>query len=202
MDLDELKTALKRYGFDDTDPLETWINAAMHELERAAPWPFLESEQPLVTVAADATYVIGNQRLVYIKFDGDYESLTYMGLKEFNRRFPTRTTPGKPHSYTMVGTEARLYPVPDAVYTGHMVLRERETDLTDPPGDGPNWIPTDLHYLIVVRAAAFALKAENEEERAADALEEYNMMVTNAMSTYGIHTEEPVFVQDVMEYGS
>ena len=31
----EARTALKRYGFDDNDPIISWLNEGMHQLEVA-----------------------------------------------------------------------------------------------------------------------------------------------------------------------
>jgi hypothetical protein len=195
MQLSEMETALKRYGFSDDDPLTNWINWGMHELVKAHPWPFLETYLTISTTVGDGEYQ-ADFNINYAKINGDAQPLQYMTLNSFAREFPDDTVRGHPEYYTLLSNFMQFYPVPDAVYMIKVVGRQAEPDLVDPT-DEPSWIPPSMHHLIVVRAAVFALNAENEEDRAQAKLDEFNDMLPNHISSSGQHNDGPLYVQDV-----
>jgi hypothetical protein len=193
--LSDMETALKRYGFDATDPLDTWINAGMHDFERTAKWTFLDIAGTINTVAGTSDYAYPNVKPNYLRINGDSDPLKYYPLTTFTNKIPDRTSQGHPYCYTMIGKQVRLYYVPDGVYTIETMGRAAEPDLNG-PNSTPTFIPSDLHYLIVLNAAIIAFNAEDEQDRANAIQAEYGGMLGNALSVYTDHTDGPRFVQD------
>lgn len=56
-------------------------------------------------------------------------------------RFGTSNVTGRPHYFTVLGTEMELAPTPDANYTIEMVYRKNIPALSTPAND-PNWLLT------------------------------------------------------------
>lgn len=205
MILSEMKTALKRYGFDDSDPLTTWINWGMHDLEHDQKWTFLAGLTSVNTVIGTSTLSLGTTigSIVSAKINGDSDPLDFLPPSAFMRNIADFTVSGHPSQYTRLSSGViKLYPVPDAVYAVTFFYRGQELDLADAsPGGTPLYIPSDMHHLIVIKAAAYGLQAENEEQRAQDALSQYTAGVSSVLAKYTDTTDEPREVQDVMNYG-
>ena len=204
MNLGEMKTALQRFGFDDSDPLDIWVNAALHDLETAANWTFLEAVYDSSTNAADDALVLPSdlELLHSIRVVGYAEKLKYMSRTMWEDQILDDTTPGVPTHYTMVGLQTvLLWPVPDAIYPVRIFYHRFLLDLAG-DGDTPSVVPTKLHFAIVQRAASIALQAENNEDRAGSAQSQYQDAVAAAAVTLaGYHqTAEFGQVQDSQEY--
>lgn len=199
----EGKTALKRFGFDDSDPLLVWLNAGFHELEDAFAWPFLlvvaditlSAGTSLVTTPADfrKPHSIRNQTVG--------AKLRYVTISWFEREVDDATSTGPPEVYTMIGEVIQVWPVP----TEDTILRTvYQTKLDEMAADGAEMSgPDAFHYPIVQKAAALALQAENEEERAKNADEQFLLAVNRLWGIYSTTEEdEPQQVVDVMGYGN
>lgn len=209
MQVAELKTAVKRFGFDDSDPLLIWINAAMHEIEDAYPkWSWLEGNVTKVlppntgalTVAADV------KRLHKVRDETDATSLGGRDLEYWPREKLWRESEnlgnaGNPYAFTVLNsTQIECYPVAAAARNLSVWYTKTIVDLVN-DADVPI-IPASNHYVIVLGAVYVALQAESEEDRAANAQAQFqsklDKMITADMKR---QTGAPSEVQDVMEYG-
>jgi hypothetical protein len=197
-----MKTALKRYGFDDTDPLNTWLNWGMQRFCSEYDWPFLEIFTQPVTVAGNPDVALSStvvKRTISVKINGDSDPLQRLSLQQYHRTIPDKTQQGHPDRFTMLTANSmKLFYVPDAVYTLDVFARGIEAKLVDATGsDTFDLIPEPLHQLIVTRAAVFGLMAENEEDRANSNLADYQQGLQGAISDYGDKTDGPLFVLQV-----
>jgi hypothetical protein len=202
----ELKTALRRYGFDESDPLLTWLNAAyLNWVLAAYNWPFLEAAPySMVASSGVATLVLpaNADRIVTVKEQTHGEVLKYYERTKFEREIADHTVTGTPRYFTVTGlTGVELWPVPDISTNLRIVYLESRNELVD-DSDVPD-CPANLHYAIVQAAAAIALQAENEEERAQTAEEQANNSINRVWSKYaGARTKgEDGTVTDAMGYG-
>lgn len=211
MNLTALQTALKRYGFDDPDPLTTWLNAGMRQFVDAYQWAFLEATgTPTVTTSAQlslstALTTFRKVRTVAIQdttANPTYQKLLYWSAHRFDRELTAPTTQtGQPQIYTLVGLDAMtVWPVPDKSYRLLIRYIKSVPDLvngTDIPA-----IPVEYHYTIVRAAAVIALQAESEEERAQAAEQGYEADLQSAIAQYGTHEEDDADqVEDTQGYG-
>lgn len=206
MTLTELQTALKRYGFDDSDPLTTWLNAALHDYEDAYSWPFLDVEVENIAVAAGVeSLTVPADFFKPITLSDITESTNERKLTPRTRQWweeniGNKATQGSPENYTQIGlSTVQLWPVPDKTRTFRLVYQKQLTDLsagTDVPG-----IPLRHHYYLVLRAASIGLMAENEEDRARTAQLEYEGLLDRAITKYTTRQlDEFQTVQDAMDY--
>lgn len=208
MTLGDMKEALKRYGFSDDDPLTIWLNAAMHQFADAYPWPFLETFSTYFTTIGSDTIDFGSnffsvsqiRHIVGLPLD-------YMGTLQFEDDIQDPSVSGKPTIYTLSGMSGiRLYPVPDAAYELRVTFRrlvfELEND-TDTPFEGLGVFDpaTAYHYTIVQGAAAIALMAENEEDRATTAQDQFNAGISRAIQAYSTRAGGFGQVRDTQGYG-
>lgn len=210
MTVQELKTSLKRYGFDDADPLMVWINAAMHEIESAyEKWSFLWFEEEKETAEKRFEITTAVNRLSKVRditnegvSGGVGYDLTYLDLRAFEREFGNLNSPGDPEYFTILGSsKIQVYPAPAGNRKYRVTGIKELSDLVE-DGEEPD-IPTKNHYTIVRGAAYIALQAENEEERAASAQAQFesdlDKMVTNdSIRQIG----EPTFVEDTADYAN
>lgn len=185
MIVSELKEALKRFGFDNSDPLLTWLNAAMHEIEMAhTKWPFLEatetkilalvgSEDGRFNLAGSAKRIIKVRDVTNeLSSGGQGKDLEFMDRRALQREFPNLKAKGKPEVFSILGSNTiQVYPVQDSERTLEVTYISRLADLKG-ESEEPE-IPEAYHYLIVLGAAYVALQAENEEDRAANAQAEF-----------------------------
>ena len=75
MNLLALRTALKRYGFDDSDPLDQWINASYQEMGEAVDWTFMEVMTTVPTILGSNT----------IAFPADFRKI--ISLRDTNNQY-------------------------------------------------------------------------------------------------------------------
>lgn len=206
MNLGELKTALKRFGFDDSDPLALWINAAMHDLESETDWPWLEGLDEIAISAGESDITVPSDffKVIYLRDATNKKPWDYYDMRRFEREIVDPTTTGKPYIFTVMGFETiNFYPVADSALTARLLYLKDLGDMTDDahtPGTGI--VPLKLHYAIVLKAASMALAAENEEERAQYALNEYGATIAAVMRSYDLkQLGEPEAVEDTQGYG-
>lgn len=197
-------TALKRFGFDDNDPILTWLNEGMHQFEDAHDWSFL---QQITTIAGSAgatvlTFPSALHKVQSIRDVTGKSKLEYLTVSEFEREIQDPTTVGYPIFYTITGTETvQLYPTLDVARNFRVVYQEELTDMSTTSVPMPG--PTRIHYPIVQGAAMIALQAENEEDRAINAKTEFEAAILRLRGKYSGKTlDEPQQVTDVMSYGS
>lgn len=206
MNLSELQEALSRYGFDEEDPLTTWLNAAQYELAMAADWGFLQSVED-VAIAAGQTEVILSSPVAKVEFlsvtlaNGKRHTLDFIPYATWLRDVDPQASASNPDEYTLHdNTTLYLSPAADGDYTLRIVYRQKPTALQN-PGDIPVF-PEDLHYAIVLGAAAIGLKAENEEERAVVARNDFNEWISRAIGATSNRVQgEMATIVDGMGYG-
>lgn len=208
----EMETALKRFGFDDTDPLDTWLNAGMWEFCRKHDWSFLiqRDNENLSTSSGLISWAPGQstiQKIISIKIEGQNGSLTEVSYQGWDQQVDSITATGCPLIYRIKNFSAgpgagdnlttEVWPISTSADIVYLVYKAKEPVIGN---NGPLYVPQELHYAIVLRAAVIALQAEDEDDRAATQLEAFNEMVASAISDddrYG----GPYFVKDVMNYG-
>lgn len=200
----EGKTALKRFGFDDSDPLLIWLNEGMHQLEDQHDWPFLQVVTTIAASAGATTLVFPSalHKVQSIRDVTGKSKLEYLDVSEFEREIQDPTITGYPIFYTITGTETvQLYPTLDIARNFRVVYQEELIDMTTDGSTMPG--PTRIHYPTVQYAAAIALQAENEEDRATSAKNEADAAVLRLWRKYSTQErDEPQQVTDVMNYGA
>jgi hypothetical protein len=199
-----LKTVLKRYaGQTDEDPLLEYLNAAYHEFEDAFDWPFLEVRNATLTGAVgDNTITLPADffKPKLLKDVTNQTDLEYLPESEFYARFPDLTATGNALYYTSTGlTTFQLWPVLNSAITYDLIYQKQLDDLaadTDIPA-----FPTRYHFGLIYGAAAVALQAESEEDRATAAETKFNDWIGRAIAKFSSRQlGEPDVVRDVMEY--
>lgn len=211
MRLTDIQTALKRYGFDDSDPLTTWINAGQRQFADAYEWPFLDAVMtPSVTAnvgtvnlpTADTTF--RKVQTVAIKdttYSPPYQKLRYWEAHRFDRELTNPVQTGIPELYTLTGLNTlQVWPIPTVNVRLQIRFTRNVPDLvlgTDTPV-----IPPEYHFTIVRAAAVIALQAENEEERASEAQDAYEGDLQAAIQFYSSpEGDDPATVEEVQGYG-
>lgn len=205
-----MKVALKRYGFDDSDPLATWLNAALHEFESTADWVWLEEGPVVSSVAAGINTLAlpGDAFKVITLRDVDHNTkITYWNRHKFTREIQNQADQGQVEVYTLLNTTVlQLWRVPAVATNFEVVYQGLCPDMAidaDVPGTAGTPFPRFCHYPIVMRAASIALQAENEEDRAKTAQSEYER---GLMTCLGKNNEreldEPETVEDAQGYAS
>lgn len=208
MNLTQLQVALKRYGFDDTDPLTTWLNAAMHDFEASYDWPFLEvmPYQTVVTPGANTIVLPSDcMKVMYIKDMTSFSKLKYYERHKFIRNIQDPTDVGQAEVYTLVGTtNLQIWRVLQLPTTFEIMYQASCPDMvnsSDVPGTTETPFPAIVQYAIVQYAAAIALQAENEEDRAKTAMQEYQATLMRLMGKFGERElDEPTTVEDAQGY--
>lgn len=198
----EQKELLKRYGFDDGDPLLDWLNAAMREIESTEDWPWLEVLTTVVGSVGDNFITLPTPALkvISLRDTTNNQKLDRYERTRFEREIWDPTISGKSQIYVETGmTTIQIYPVADTAVTWQIVYQQDLVDLDDTTISPP--IPETFHYPMVLCAAYTALMAENEEERAQAALKQFQDAMDKRMKKYGGRTlDEPEQVVDAMRY--
>jgi len=209
MDVTSLETALRRYGFDDEDPLLVWLNAAMHEIESRADWVFKQRTN-IVNMGSGTNSIalpadFGRPITVADITDesaagGTRVPLEYWDPRKWDREIDNEQTSGKPSIYTRVNDQLLVWAVPDADRVISLFYERSLEDLANPT-DEPDF-PDAFHYTIVRGAAMLALQAESEEDRATVAQNEFEGMLGKLVETWSsAQIGETQTVQDVIHYG-
>lgn len=212
MNLEEMETALKRYGFDSSDPLKTWLNAAMHEIEADHDWSFLEGKIENVAATPNTAPIsIPGQagKVIAVRDTTNNRKLVFYDYWRFFREIEEPEQKGQPVLYTLQQgfLFINLWPLPEAAYKYAILIQLLTKDMVavgDVPKTGSvtgEW-PLAMHYAIVLKAAVIALFAENEEERGEKLQKQFDQLMERLRRKYGDRTlDEPDSVVDVMGYG-
>jgi hypothetical protein len=210
MNLLEMETVLKRYGFETADPLLAWLNAALKEVESTADWPWLEEGPVEIKVGSGSKTIIlptDIGKIMGVKDITNEFKLVYYDRRKFMRLIFDNTEEGLPEVYTLVGLNAiQIWRVLQSETTFEVLYQGVTPKLTkaeDEPTTGTHVWPDTTHYPIVMRAASLALQAENEEERAKTAQSEYDAALLRLVGKYCGEREldEPTTVEDAQGYG-
>lgn len=199
------KEYLKRYGFDDDDPLLVWLNAGKNEVEEAYDWPFLQIRTTVSASAGDDELTLPSDafKVQSVRIANTTQKLTYMDVEGFEREIGDATTTGQPWIYTVVGTKQILLNTILDVATDFRVIYQEELDDIETLADtDPLPGPSRIHFACVMGAAYLALQAENEEERATTAQNQFDGKVRQLWGKFNSQElDEPQAVVDVMGYG-
>lgn len=209
----ELKIGLKRFGFSDSDPLLVWLNAAYHHIEEAYDkWSFLETTEFVAVTQAlnpDGQVDLAGkiQRMIKVKDLTDAVSrgevdLDFWDRRKFTREIWNQKEQGPPTRYTILNSNiVQVHPVPPPSRNLEVFYIKALADLVG-EGEEPQ-LPVKNHYLIVEKAAAIALQAESEEDRAANAeaiaVNGIEKMIEADMAR---QVGQAGSTEDVMAYGS
>lgn len=203
MQLIQLRTLLKRYGFDDSDPLNEWINAAYFEFLSAHEWMFLEAEATIAHPSGAASFTVPSDfaKIRRLRDTTAKKEVKYRSRDRFYDEVSDPSTTGSPVLFTILNLEGiTLWPIPDANITYTVWYQIQPTTLSD--SNSNPLIPEQFQYGIVHGAAVYALEAENEEERAQIARTKFEDTIERAITFYANHElGDPEAVVDVMGYG-
>lgn len=202
MNLGEMKTAIKRYGFSDDDPLATWVNWGMYDLQREHDWWFLNDYGTVALIAGEkySNVLPPMKHIISMRIVGEQLPLAPMTIQEYLRDVSDPDREGMPTHFILLADRALVwYPVSSTVETVEFFYKQIEEELVA-DGSTPLFIPKDLHQAIVLKAVAYGLQAESEEGRATDALTQYNQVVSRSIADRVHSTSGPQYVQDVSEY--
>lgn len=200
------KTLLKRYGFDDSDPLLDWLDEGLHLFEDAHDWPFL---QTITTVSpgtgvSTLTFPTDFFKIYTVRNVTDGRKLKRMEVTEFEREVDDPTVTGSPLYYVITDTDTiQFWPATDSAMSFRVIYQRSLTTVTNLASDATSLDgPLTIHYPIVLAAAYTALMAENEEDRAQTALGQFESAVARRWSKFSTtDLDEPRQVVDVMGYG-
>ena len=210
MQFSDMQTMLMRYGFDSTDPLALWLNAAMHEFEISADWDILESTPEIIQLQAGVNIIptpADFRRVIDIRDYDNNVKLRQWNRRRFDRDIMVQTDPGFAEIYMVIRNgNIQIWRVPTVATNFQLWYQATCPDLvnpTDVPGTAYEPFPVACQHAIVVRAAAMALMAENEEQRAQTAQKEYQDALVRCIGAHaGERTiDEPDTVQDTAGYG-
>lgn len=209
MNFGTMTTALERYGFDTTDPLAVWLNAGKNDFASEINWPFNETGPVIVAMAANSnslTLPSDFYKPVSLKDNTNFRMIKYMEEHEFIEGIQDETQTGNPEVFTVQSGGIQVWPVPLVAINYRLVYQGSSPDMVN-VGDVPQtaggraW-PVDTHYPIVLNSAFLALMAENEEERATTALNQYTNMKMRLIGKYNVlQNTEMDATQDTQGYG-
>lgn len=180
MNVGQAKTALKAYGFDDTDPLLTWLEAAKSNFESGDNWPFLRKTVLIPVLAGDislsgvelpADFV----KVASVRDNTDQRKLVFMDPQAYDRDIEDPLAPGVPTYYTVnavaaaPGYEIVIWPASPVAWTMQLRYEATLSDITALADGTAMPGPAIIHFPIVQGAAVIALQVDNEEDRAATA---------------------------------
>lgn len=200
--ISEALTALRRFGFDDSDPLLVWLNAGLNEFQDKHRWSFLLAITNFSLTAGNSLISIPSdfRQVSSIRNKTTRLKLRYLEYSQFEREVEDPDQMGYPYIYTVVGDSIQVWPTPDNTYDFRMIYQSALPEMTSSIGNMPG--PTRIHYPVVQAAAYLGLQAENEEDRAANAQGQFEAAVTRIWdATSGKQEDdEPQQVVDVMGY--
>lgn len=210
MNLESMQTALKRFGFDNTDPLITWINAAMHDIEDSFDWPWLESKATSISMPSGSSTITLPEnclKIITVKDATNLRKLEYYDRHKFVREIHEPLEIGLAEVYTLINTnQLQIWRVLQEETIFEVMYQATTPDLAeaeDVPTTDKNVWPPNTHYLIVLGAAAIAQDAEDEDDRSKSIQEKYDKSLMKLMAKFGERElDEPTTVQDVQGYGT
>jgi hypothetical protein len=194
-----------RYGFDTSDPLNDWLDEGHIMFESAREWPFL---QLIATVAVSlgvdsATMPSDFSKIYSLRDTTNSLKLQRVDVHTWERMIEDQAERGKTQNYLITGlSTVQLWPVPDTAISLRAIYKKQLTLPSALASDGTQLDgPTRIHYPIVLGAAYTGLMAENEEDRAGQAMAQFENAVEKRWNQYSAtDDDEPREVQDVMDY--
>lgn len=213
--LSEARTLLKRYGFDENDPIDLWLKGGLLEFCNTYDWPF-NHKTLTVTQPANSGLVSlpgipeGLVKTIIVKDLTNDKKLTYMEPTRFYRELETaQLDSGGAQYYTVTGGNLGsgsgtgpgiiLWPN-QSVDASYWVLYQGFSSFPS-NGSDPLPIPDPCCQSVVTAAAIVALQSENEEERAQTEQAMFDSQVARLINRYNPdHRDEPSQVVDTQGY--
>lgn len=190
MNLAQIRSRIySRTGLAPSDPQLTTVaanefaNDAMHMIEAAQDWPWLQKMVTFTTTGGVDTYASST-----FAPDGDWlrsrelivpgdRPMEHYDLWELDSRWPLTTATGRPYEWAIDTDQIVLRPVPDGVYVvNHHYLRTEPDLVADTQSP---LMPAKFHAAIAELGAWLALRQDHEEPRAAAALQAYQQWERN-----------------------
>lgn len=205
MDRSTAQTLLRRYGFDNSDPLNSWLDEGQEMFQNRHNWPFLQTLASIDGAASVASLSFPSDffKIYSIRDTTNMWKLSELSASRWDREIEDPTTQGTPRYYTITGTSTiQLWPVPDFAYNFRVIYQRALTLVSLLTSDATSLDgPADTHYPRVLAAAYTALMAENEEDRAQQALQQFETAIDHRWGRYSkVTLDEPDQVVDVMGY--
>lgn len=208
----DAKIALKAFGFDDTDPLLIWLEAAKSDFEGRDDWPFLIKTAALIPMAIGVISVSGGTlpadifKVMSVRDNTQGLKLQELDPLAYDRDLDNPNEPGLPQNYSVFasavapGLNLAIWPASTQAWSLQLRYQATMTDITT-LGDGVQMPgPVQMHYAYVQGAAAIALQADNEEDRAATAQQLFESKISSWRRKTFSDIDEPSTVQNVMGY--
>jgi hypothetical protein len=205
----EAKTALKTYGFADGDPLSSWLEAAKQRVEESDDWPFLQkiAVQAVLAGVSVPTLPADLFKPISLRDVTNNRKLSYKDPVGFDRDIEDPTDTGFSTTYTLTGTQTAVpvlvtvWPINTLPWSCRIFYQATLTDITGLADGATLPGPLAFHYIYVLGAAAIALQADNEEDRAATAQTTFEAALGHQRRKWFSDLDEARTVQDVMGYG-
>lgn len=210
MNVGQAKAALSRYGFNNSDPLNSWLEAAKEEFLAAYDWPFLQVIVDPVSLAANTntiTLPTDFSKVQSLRYKGDPTTsispgrkLKYEDAVGFERDVDNPDAPGMPYCYVTYAGAVRVYPVPTQLISLRLMYQKDLADINsladaaDMPG------PIAIHYIVVIGAAYIGLQAESEEDRSSTAQAMFEAGISRTVRRLKSRIDESEQVVNVMGY--
>lgn len=189
-----IKTGVKRFGFDDSDPLLDWINEAVIQFVDAFDWPWMKTTNQYNFIADGFTFSrnIGSNipRNVGIVYNGVYTKLIWKPLIEFEEDGDAYCLGSLPKYWTFYGSTDSISnainfsPIPTVNFT-LIVNGQTNPPILTADGDQPI-IPPNYHYPLVRGAAAIGLDSDSQEERASVQAQRFQDSIDRAINKYRV----------------
>jgi hypothetical protein len=207
MNVSELKTIVRRYGFDDSDPLLTWLNEGMRIVEDDRRWNFLEKavtvSLPAFGTLPRASIASNLSKVRWVKAYPDGYDEIKLSFREpvwlDDVFLASEVTSSNPLYWTWMDEELSVYPTPEvdmSLRVRYISFAPSMTSDSSVPG-----VPEPFHYGVALGAAMTALMAENEEERAQTAQTQLAARLDGLAEKWAARDQDtPTTVTDAMEY--
>jgi hypothetical protein len=207
MNVAALKTIVRRYGFDDSDPLLTWLNEGMRIVEDERRWTFREKTASVVMPALGslerASIASDLAKIRWVRsYPTGFEDvkLSFREPMWLETEFGETETDVSGGTYwTWTNDSLFVFATPEVdlpLKVRYVSLKPELTSDSDVPG-----LPQPFHYCIALAAAMIALMAENEEDRAGTAQQQLaSRLDTLAANWAEREADMPTGVSDVMGY--
>jgi hypothetical protein len=205
MHVSAAKTALKAFGFDDSDPLNTWLDEGKLKIEEAYDWPLLQVINNAIVVNAGISTIALPGTAFKVQSLRDMtvgRKLNQVDILTFELEVDDPTDQGPPEIYTQTAlTTIQLWRVPDQQTTFRVVYQDSLGDINSLADNVSMPGPARLHYQMVLHAAGVGLQAVNEEDRAEKAIGAAEAALMRTVRKYSANLDESKQVQDTMGYG-
>lgn len=149
--------------------IPTFVELAEADINRALSQAGLVGSQKRATASIDTAFdqapddLARVERLVLTDTGHEVESVTAAGFEAIAARDPDRT--GEPQYFTLMGSELRFYPAPDASYPVQLIYQTRIDPLT--AGNASNWVllgyPDTYLYGALVKAGEYLADDEMKQ---------------------------------------